>query len=404
MAEETSPDWISEFKVDRERKRRARQNKGWLVVIAVALIVLLALLFRRPPTVTVAQVRQAQPGETVTMLSTAGFVAAERRSVVAPKYAGRLDEVLVEEGDHVEQGQILAQMDDSDYLVQVQQARAAVQAAQFTLVKSKVDLQKARQDWQRAQKLWKGNAISYQQLQDAYISKNAAQANKKASQARLKEARKALSAAILRLKSTTIRAPFAGTVAKKLADEGAVLAPAAIEEPDVGGIIELVDLNSVEVEAEVSENEIARIKNGQPALVFLDAYPNRVYRATTGTVRPTIDRSKATAVVKVEFQGDTSGVLPDMGARISFLKNDFSQKDLQEEARLRVPATAVVSREGNQVVLVIAEGKLSEHPVEVKQRVGNEVTLAAGPKPGTSIVATPSPDLQEGSRVRTKGS
>ena len=136
---------------------------------------------------------------------------------------------------------------------------------------------------------------------DAQSQADSALAQLSAAKNQLSAAEAAAKAAALRLEETVIRAPFTGTVVKKLADEGAVLAPAAVSEINVGGIIQLVDLSDLDVEAEVSEDRLETIHEGQPTLIFLDAYRDKVFRGEAGTLRPSIDRAKATAIVKVKF-------------------------------------------------------------------------------------------------------
>lgn len=220
--------------------------------------------------------------------------------------------------------------------------------------------------------------------------------------AELAAARAAIAASRLQLEQTEIRAPFDGTVVRKLADVGAVLAPAAISELNVGGVVEIVDLDALEVEAEVSEEELPRLHEGQPALIFLDAYPDAVHRGHIAAVRPSIDRSKATAVVKVRFDAPPRGALPNMGARVSFLAQPLDPAALQAEPRLRVPASAVVQRDGAEVVFLVEGGRLRRAPVTVGAQMGDEVALSAGPPAGSQIVAAPGPRLTDGARVRVK--
>jgi RND family efflux transporter MFP subunit len=395
---------VSDLRIDREAKAgRGRWRRVWAVgiVIAIAAVVGLILL-KRAPTVTVAQVREARPGESVTELSAAGYVAAERRSVVSPKVAGRLDKVLAREGERVTQGQVIARMDDEDARIALLQSEAASSAARAQLAASRAEMKKAERIAARSRRLVRGGAETRENLKDAVAAADAARANERAASDRVREADRVEDAARLHLDDTIIRAPFTGTVVHKLADEGAVLAPAAIYETNVGGILELVDLNSLDVEAEVSEQQLRLVRQGQSALVFLDAFPDRVFRGEVGTVRPSVDRSKATAVVKVLFSEEPLGALPDMSAKVSFLSKSLSQEALQDEARLRVPASSVVERDGKSVVLAVEDGRIREHPVTVAQQVGNEAALADGPKPGTQVVASPTPKLKGGRQVRVK--
>ncbi len=397
---------LEALRIDRSAHPRRRRLRRWiipLVLLLGVLIVIMVGLARRAPAVDVVEVREARPGEQQTELTAAGYVASKRRSIIAPLIPGRLVEVAVEEGEAVQKGQVLARLDDRDARVALQRAEAEVRAAQARLATTQAQERNARRTEARTLRLAREGVIPRAQLQDVQTAARAARAERRAAAAQLAAVRRALEAARLQLSHTVVRAPFAGTVARKLADEGAVLAPAALEQTNLGGIVELVDLSALEVQAEVSEEQLSRIEAGQPALIFLDAFPERVFRARTGTVRPAIDRSKATAQVKVEFLSSPEGALPDMGAKVSFLSEELPPEDFDaEEADLRVPASAVVGGEGAATVWVVKEGRLHLEPVRVGERLGEEVMLEEGPAPGTQVVLGPDPRLREGRRVKVR--
>jgi RND family efflux transporter MFP subunit len=402
---------LAALRIDRSAAplRRRHRLRRWLLpaVLLLAVAVLLVVgLAGRAPTVQVAEVREARPGEQQTELSAAGYVDSRRRSVLAPIIPGRLDAVLVEEGDVVEQGQVIARLDDRDARAALGRARAEVDSARGRLAVVEARSANAQLVLRRTQRLASAEVVSQAELEDALATANAAAAEQQAAAAQLSATRRAREAAELQLQHTVIRAPFAATVARKLADVGAVLAPAALGEANLGGIVELVDLEALEVEAEVSEEQLARIRTGQPALIFLDAFPDQAFRATTGPVRPSIDRSKATAQVKVLFEEPPEGVLPDMGAKVSFLKEEVPPEALAKDARaLRVPASAVVRGASGPAVWVVDGGRLRQQPVTPGERLGDEVALEEGPPPGTQVVVAPSAKLREGRpvKVRTEG-
>ncbi len=407
MAEaQAAGDQLEALRIDRSTHPRRRRLRRWLVPVVLLLVILAAAalgLSGRAPAIRVATVREARPGEQQTELSAAGYVASKRRSIIAPLIPGRLVEVTVAEGDAVQPGQVLARLDDRDARVALLRAEAEVRAAQARLAAAQAQAHNAGRTAARTQRLAQAGVIPPSQLQDVQTANRAAAAERRAAQAQLGAARRAVEAARLQLSHTIVRAPFAGTVARKLADEGAVLAPAALEQANLGGIVELVDLRALEVQAEVSEEQLSRIEPGQPALVFLDAFPDRVFRAKTGTVRPAIDRSKATAQVKVEFLSPPEGALPDMGAKVSFLSQEVPPGELDEQRHdLRVPASAVVPAGGSPVVWVVKEGRLHRQPVKVGERRGEEVRLSEGPPAGTQVVLAPEPRLRDGRRVKVR--
>lgn len=406
MAEgQTAPGNLAALRISRSAPpQRRRRLRRWLIpaLLVVVLAVLIGVgLARRAPTVQVAEVREARPGEQQTELSAAGYVDSRRRSVVAPLVAGRLDELRVEEGDTVQEGQVIARLDDRDARAALERARAGVDSARGRLAVARARNTNAQIVLKRTQRLSRAEVVPQSQLDDAVAAANAAAAEQDAAEAELSAAIRAREAAALQLAHTVIRAPFTGTVAEKIADVGAVLAPAALGEANLGGIVELVDLGALEVEAEVSEEQLQRIQPGQPALIFLDAFPDRAFRAKTGPVRPSIDRSKATAQVKVLFEEVPEGALPDMGAKVAFLKQEVPPEALAEDAQaLRVPASAVVRGPNGPAVWVVDEGRLRQQPVTPGERVGDEVALEEGPEPGTQVVVAPNGKLREGGRVK----
>ncbi|WP_224250123.1 efflux RND transporter periplasmic adaptor subunit [Hyalangium gracile] len=397
---------LEALRIDRSTHPRRRRLRRWLVPAVLLFLVLAAVvmgLAGRAPTVRVAEVREARPGEQQTELSAAGYVASKRRSIIAPLIPGRLVEVTVEEGDAVQKGQVLARLDDRDARVAILRAESEVLSAEARLAGAQVQALNARRTAARTRRLASAGAVAPAQLQDVETANRAAIAEGRAAEAQLGAARRAVEAARLQLTHTIVRAPFAGTVARKLADEGAVLAPAALEQANLGGIVELVDLQALEVQAEVSEEQLSRIEPGQPALIFLDAFPDRVFRARTGTVRPAIDRSKATAQVKVEFLSPPASVLPDMGAKVSFLSQEVPTEELEgKEEDLRVPVSAVVPVAGSPSVWVVKDGRLEHQPVKVGERREEEVVLEEGPPAGTQVVLAPDPRLRDGRRVKVR--
>ncbi|WP_244219517.1 efflux RND transporter periplasmic adaptor subunit [Corallococcus interemptor] len=399
---------LSVLRIDRSAAPMKRRRKlRWILPAAVLLAVLVlvgAAVARRTPTVRVAEVRQPLPGEQQTELSASGYVDSRRRSVIAPLIAGQLVEVTVEEGEAVRQGQVIARLDDRDARVVFDRAQAAVRSSEAQLAATEAQAVNAERTTQRTRNLARQGVIPRAQLQDVETAGRATQETLNQARAQLAVARRASEAARLQLAHTVVRAPFDGTVSKKLANEGAVLAPAALTGTNLGGIVELVDLHALEVEAEVSEEQLSRIHPGQPALIFLDALPERAFPGTATTVRPAIDRSKATATVLVRFQSVPQGALPDMGAKVSFLRQPLPPEALDAHGQPpRVPASAVVRDAEGSAVWVVRDGRLVRQPVLVGERVGDELSLKQGPGAGTQVVVAPDPKrMHDGRRVKVE--
>lgn len=402
MADVAMAEAVPDLRIDRDRPRRRRRKLWFLLLGVLALIAIAAavLVARQPPKVAVAQLRLSRPAEAATTLTASGYVSSARRSVLAPKIAGRLDRLLVQEGQRVQQGEVIAKLDDADAQVGIQHAMAQQAVAEGQLAQAGARRTLAKHRLARTRRLVARGLASTAELQDAQSEAAAALANENAARASVTAARRQVTAAQLQLQYTIVRAPFTGTIARKLADEGAVLAPAAIEQENVGGIVELVDLSALEVDAEVSEDQLRKVRLGQPALVTLDAFPDEVYRAKVSRIRPAIDRSKGTAVVKVDFDRPPSRALPDMTAKVSFLSQPVSDEALAPKRR--VPSSAVVEHDGQQVLWVVEQGRVRPVPVRVVARRGTEAELAEGPPPGASVVVSPPSNLSPGEAVRVQ--
>jgi RND family efflux transporter MFP subunit len=402
MADAAMTDVVADLRIDRDRPRR-RRRRWWYALGALAALLVLALvlhLANRPPSVAVAQVRLSRPGESATSLTASGYVASDRRSILAPKIPGRLDQLLVQEGQKVNKGDVIAKLDDADAQVGVERAIAFESQAVAQRAQAQARRVQADQQLARAQRLFQSGVIARSGLDDAQAESRAAIANERAATANVHAAQRQVALAKLQLQYTVVRAPFTGTVARKLADEGAVLAPAAIDQPDVGGIVELVDLSALEVDAEVSEDQLRKVRLGQSALVTLDAFPDQVFRAHVARIRPAIDRSKGTAVIKVVFDEPPAHALPDMTAKVAFLEHPVDQAALAPKKR--VPASAVAKRNGQDVLWVVENGRARPLPVRILQRSGDEVELAEGPPPGAQVIVSPESDLSPGQAVRVQ--
>ncbi|WP_375759627.1 efflux RND transporter periplasmic adaptor subunit [Corallococcus exercitus] len=398
---------LSALHIDRSAPMKRRRRPRWLLaaaLLAAVLVLVVASAARRAPTVRVAEVREPLPGEQQTELSASGYVDSRRRSVIAPMIAGQLVKVDVEEGEAVRQGQVIARLDDRDARVVLERAEASVQASEAQLAASEAQALNAERTTRRTRNLARQGVIPHAQLLDVETAGRATRESLHLAQAQLAVAHRAREAARLQLSHTVVRAPFDGTVSKKLANEGAVLAPAALTGTNLGGIVELVDLHALEVEAEVSEEQLSRIRIGQPALIFLDALPERAFPGQVATVRPAIDRSKATATVLVRFQSVPQGALPDMGSKVSFLRQPLPPEALDARGQPpRVPASAVVRDKEGDAVWRVEDGRLARQPVRVGERVGDEVSLTQGPGAGTQVVVAPDPKrLRDGQRVKVE--
>ena len=313
---------LGELQIDRNKGTARPRRRRWIALLTVGGVALLAtglLLLRRPPVVSVAQVRQARVGEQQTQLTAAGYVASRRRSIVAPKVSGRLDALLVEEGQRVEKGEVIARLDPEDAKIALQQAAAEARAAQGALAVAEAERARTRREFDRARDLSQAGAVARQAFDEAQSAFEAASAQTEAARSRSprRGTRCPPPAWAWSTPSSALRSP-ARSFASSRTRARCSRRPPSIGR-NIGGIIELVDLGQLEVEAEVSEDQLARVRSTEPALIFLDAWPRPV--STGGGHGPSRHESvEGHGVVKVRLpEPQPRGVYPDMAARVSFL-------------------------------------------------------------------------------------
>jgi RND family efflux transporter MFP subunit len=392
---------LASLKIDRDRP--ARSPWRWPLLLFVPVILALAILYGlkarqalaavevETVTPSVSASRQVSAGAPI--LTASGYVVARRKAVVSAKIQGRLAELRVEEGSRVRREEVIAKLESTDYEAQVEVNRAGVQRAE-------ADLAEAERQARLAESLTQNEVLARDQL-------DAARSRVQIAQAALKQAQAQLGWADAQYQNTLIRAPFTGTVVKKMAEVGESVAPIP---PGVnistssGAIVALADLDTLEVEADVSESNVAKLGADQPAEVSVEAFPDRSYKAVLRQVIPTADRTKATVQVKVTILDKDEDLKPEMSAKVTFLEPE--QKEASATAPsapvVSVPGQAVVARDGKQVVFEVREGRAVQRPVVTgPERQGN-VVVTEGLGGSETLVARPPETLRDGDSVRIK--
>src|SRR6267143_1450522 len=353
----SGPD-LSALRID-ERARRSARRFGWRA-IAVVLIVVLAgaaglfvALRERAPEIEVATVR-ADKGGRAALLNASGYVTPRQRATIAAKITARVNEIYVDEGMRVEPGQILAKLDDSDARARLLSTMAERNATAATLGDLRVNLENAERELRRVEELWDRKLVAEQARDQARMAVDSLRA-------RIAVAREQVGAAEARVKvaqqdldNCTVRAPFGGIVVSKDAQRGEMVSPVSAGGGFTRtGIATIVDMASIEIEVDVNESYIARVRAGQPVTAVLDAYPDLQSPGKVRTVIPTADRQKATVKVRATFDRLDPRVLPDMGVKVTFLGDEPSAP--AAAGRVLVPRTALQEKDGAAAVFVHRE-------------------------------------------------
>lgn len=372
------------------------------VLGALVLVGGLLLAFRsQTPVVEVAAARPANDARTTALLNASGYVTPRRRATVAAKVTGRVEQIYAEEGLQVRSGQVLALLDCSQPNAALTSARTDRDATAAALADLQVQLANADRELQRAKSLRAAGVNSQQALDAAQTAADSLRSRI----ALTKEQTRAADARILvaqqDVDNCTVRAPFDGKVVSKDAQRGEMVSPISAGGGFTRtGIATVVDMKSLEVEVDVNEAYIARVKPGQKAISTLDAYPDWQIPSTVRTVIPTADRQKATVKVRVSFDRLDPRILPDMGVKVAFLGDEPVKKTT--EARAIVPRSAVRNDGGRSVVFIVTGKKLERRAVTLGSERGGDVEIMAGLLPGDSVVVRGGEGLRDGETVETK--
>jgi len=386
---------LSALKIDRDQEwqtysRRKIVRRILWIAIPVILVIAVFVALGRLSSVREVKVASAvilTESQAQSVLSATGYVVAERQAAVASKATGRLEYLAVEEGDTIAKGQIIGRIENADM-------EAALDLAKANLEQASANSLEASLEFNRQRELLAGGYTTTQAFE-------VAQARQKSASAAVSAARASMRGAEVALENTFIRAPFNGTVLTKHADVGEVVAPFASSASSKGAVVDLADMNSLEVEADVSEANIQRVERGQRCEIILDAYPHKRYEGYVKKIVPTADRSRATVLTKVAFKEIDRNVLPQMSARINFLSTDVdSISRSMPDSVVAVPNSAIVMRDGRQMVYTIVDDKARSIEIEIGAKFGNMTQIIKGIEPRQKIILSPSTDLKNGDKVK----
>ncbi len=400
----TTPPDLHRLRIDRNQPSAAPNRAlPWVIGLAVAAIVFVGgtlWFLRRNATVDVKLARvEVSGGEngSAAGITANGYVVARTRASVSSRISGRLASLTVEEGSVVKRGQVLARLENAEYGAAVAQAVADSARAEASLLEAKTTREQLARDLQRAKDLLVRNLEAARTVEDLTSQVAAADARIGVQEAQVQSATAAIAYARANLENTSIRAPFDGTVLRKDAEVGEVVAPVATGGGLTrGAVVTMADLQTLEVEVDVNEAYIAQIQSGQPTRIVLDAYPTASFAGEVRQIVPTADRQRATVQVKVTIVDKDPRILPEMGARVDFLT---AAADSAAPMRIFVPADAVASDGGRTIVWVVRDGAVSRTLVEAGPVSGGRREVRSGLSGGENIVIDPPLTLKQGDKV-----
>ncbi len=401
---------LSRLRIDRDRPPPSVSRALlWSALIAAAALLLLLLFFlargAQRPAVQVALAELRGGAGASTGVTANGYVVARIQASVASKITGRLEYLGVEEGSVVKRGQVIARLEASDYQAALAQRQADLATARAGLLEAETERDQLRRDVERARDLLAKGLISTQQAEQLDSNLASAEARVRRVRAQADAAEAAVGFAQANLENTYIRAPFDGTVLRKDAEVGEVVAPAVTGGGLTrGAVVTMADFATLEVEVDVNEAYIGRLGDEQAALITLDAYPDTTFRGRVRQIVPTADRQKATVLVKVSIEDKDPRILPEMGAKVEFLEEAGGVPTTAVPPRVFVPAAAVRDEAGRQVVWVVRDERVERREVDASPVTGDWREIRRGLEGGELVVVAGPDRLEDGSRVKvTRG-
>jgi RND family efflux transporter MFP subunit len=397
---------LSRLRIDRSSRpagRGRRTLRRALIGAALVAAAAAAFLFLRQGTGSVAvKVARAEVSGGASGgaggITANGYVVARTKASVSSKISGRLEYLGVTEGSLVKKGDVIARLESADYAASLAQTQAALAQARAALLEARTDRDQLRRDAERSRLLFEKGMIAQQDAESVASRLQAAEARVALQEAQVRASEATGEVAHANLENTIIRAPFDGTVLRKDAEVGEVVAPSVTGGGLTrGAVVTMADLETLEVEVDVNEAYISQIRDAQPARIQLNAYPDTTFAGRVRQIVPTADRQKATVLVKVSVLDKDPRILPEMGAKVEF--TDQGEGTGAAPARVFVPAAAVREEGGQQVVWLVRDGKLERRAVEAGPVSADRREVRSGLSGGEQVVVEGPRELVEGARA-----
>ncbi|MFP7722993.1 efflux RND transporter periplasmic adaptor subunit [Lysobacter sp. A3-1-A15] len=405
-----SADLLKQLRIDRSAPPPKESRRAMWIGLAIAAAVLLAVLVawfvlarNAAPEVRTAQAVAigGSGGASASVLDATGYVVARRMATVSAKITGKVREVLIEEGQRVEAGQVMATLDPVDAGAQRTLAASQLAAARSQIAGSRAQLREAEANAARLGELVGGQLVSQSQYEQAVAQRDALRAQLATVQSNARVAGDQLRIASQGVDNTVVRAPFAGVVIAKAAQPGEIVSPLSAGGGFTRtGIGTIVDMDSLEVEVDVGEAFIGRVQPKMPVQATLNAYPDWRIPGEVIAIIPTADRSKATVKVRIALLERDDRIVPDMGVRVSFLEKAASKDEPERPRGVLVPATSIVTRDGSQVAFVVDGDAVQRREVAVGRTLGDDREVTEGLAGGDTLVLDPPADLADGDAIR----
>lgn len=396
---------LDDLRIERSTKPD-KPIRIWSILISIfALVIVAAVVWflTRPKPIAVRTVLARETGSSGnlerTVLNASGYVTARRAATVSSKVTGKVMEVLIEEGMHVKEGQILARLDDTNVKASLDLANAQLASARAALAETKARIKEADLNLQRIAELAKNNISAQADLDHAVADAAALKAHLAQQEVDIIVADRTVATWQQQMEDTIIRAPYSGIVTSKNAQPGEMISPISAGGGFTRtGICTIVDMESLEIEIDVNESYINRVQAGQPVEAALDAYPEWKIPCKVIAIIPTADRQKSTVKVRVGFDKLDPRILPEMSIKVAF--REATGPAPAAARNVLVPKTAIQQQEGKDVVLVVEKGRAIRRTVSVNSTTADDAVIGSGLIAGEKVIAEWPQGLNSGMPVQ----
>jgi RND family efflux transporter MFP subunit len=402
---------LEQLRIDRTEDEDS--GRGWSWILGIGTLIAGAgiaawLLMTIPATVLVDVATAELVSQEIelgrsSMLDASGYVVARRQATVSSKITGKVVEVLIEEGQRVEVNEVVARLDDANAVAHVAQSSAQREQAVASLTAAQVAFENAAPTFERNKEQFARQIISAQDFDSAKANYDATRTSLAVAARAVEVAEASLALAQRNLDDTVVPAPFGGIVTVKAAQEGEMVSPVSAGGGFTRtGIGTIVDMDSLEVEVDVSENFINRVRPDQDVSVKLNAYPDWEIPARVIAIIPTADRAKATVKVRVALDVRDARILPEMGVRVAFLDDPKEGSNPVQVAQraVVVPEAAVQANGDTGIVYVIDDGTVERRAVRLGARSSAGQVVLSGLESGARLAVADFAQLVDGTRVR----
>ena len=398
---------LDDLRIERKESQQAPAKPwGWLI----ALTLLIAIAFfswktwgrsKAIEVTTVSARDNASEPRQRTVLNASGYVTARREATVSSKITGKVVEVFIEEGMKVNEGQVLARLDDTNVKASLNLSEARLNSAKKALDETTVRLKEADQELKRQENLVKNKIATQADYDHAEAAALALKARLEQQKADVIVADRQLASDQQQLDDTIIRAPFTGIVTSKNAQPGEMISPISAGGGFTRtGICTIVDMASLEIEIDVNENYINRVESGQPVEAVLDAYSDWKIPCKVIAIIPTADRQKSTVKVRVGFNKLDPRILPEMSVKVGFRENATTTNSAPSTRTVSIPKDGLQQEDGRDIVYVLEQGRARRRSVTLASQNTEEAVISAGVNPGERVITNPPKGLSDGSSVR----